>query len=161
MSHRAQGTSLPAVAIVSMNGTDVAVRISPHAVERYRERVRPALDDTGAAREFLRTIENAEIRTSPPVWLGRTSQRPAFYICIADNALPADPDGACRDRLVVRTVLTPSFRTPTSQLVARRRRRNIKAAERREARARRAERDRRRSRRARNGNGPRRRRVSA
>jgi hypothetical protein len=100
----------------------VVVRLSPHAAARYHERVRPALDAEAAARECLRLIPTAMLQTQPPVWLGPTRQRPAFYICIGDLAMPADPDFGSRDRLIVRTVLPRGMGVPSRRHRGRERR---------------------------------------
>ncbi len=97
----------------------VEVRVSAHAVHRYQERVRAALDPENAIRELVILIAVAELRSTPPHWIGPTDQRPAFYLCLADLAMPADPDNASRDRLVIRTVLTlPEPAPPPATLAA-------------------------------------------
>lgn len=131
-------------------GVSLVVRLSDHQIDRYRERVRPSLAPHQAASECLHNLEIATLSTSAPDWLGPTTQRPAFYICLGDIAMPADPDWLNPDQLVVRTVLSARERPVAARRAARRRRRMLRAAERREARDRRAERDRRRARRPRN-----------
>jgi hypothetical protein len=108
----------------------VAVRMSPHAIERYNERVRPALGTSAAAAECTRIAQFAELRAAPPSWLPPTSQRPAFYLCLDGIAMPADPDPVDRERLLVRTVLTRSGDARPERRIARRRRRQTRAAER-------------------------------
>ena len=121
----------------------VVVRISSHAASRYHERVRPSLDADSAARECARWIANAELDTEPPSWLGPTSQRPAYYLCMGDFALPADPDPFSSDRLVVRTVLARGAQS-SSRRFARQQRRSSKAADRRTSRELQAKRNRKR-----------------
>lgn len=47
------------------------VALSAHAISRYRERVKPALDDQGARTELQQLLEIAEGEpsTRPPEWL--------------------------------------------------------------------------------------------
>lgn len=135
-------------------GVSLVVRLSDYQIDRYRERVRPALAAHQAASECLHNMEVATLSTSAPDWVGPTAQRPAFYICVGDIAMPADPDWLNPDRLVVRTVLSARERSIPARRAAGRRRRMLRAAERREARDRRAERDRRRARRPRNDRSP-------
>lgn len=147
MSHQpADRTRLTRVQMES--GTWIEVLISDHALERWIERFRPGLNRSAAERELTQLVLQAELRTDRPPRIGLTSQRPAFYVCLGDLVMPADPDRARRQRLVIRTVLPPRCQHPRLQ-VARRRRRALKAAERQERRARRRERDRRQAQRAR------------
>lgn len=120
--------------------SSVVVRLSRHAAVRYHERVRPSLDAAAAAQEFVRLMTNAVLRTEPPAWLEPTIQRPAFYICIGDIAMPADPDCVSRDRLVVRTVLVRGTASRVRGSRARKRR-FARVAKRRSSRDRRVRRD--------------------
>lgn len=91
--------------LVPLHGSLQPVRLSWHAIDRYRERVRSGVSYDRAAEELRHVIGLAVVRTSAPTWLPPTSQRPAFYLLIGDIALPADPDPTDRTHLLVRTVL--------------------------------------------------------
>jgi hypothetical protein len=108
MSRRARNQTdyRPRAVVPVTAGKRVEVRFSAHAIARYQERVRPALDSNHAATECVSVIGSGQLRTEPPAWLGTTAQRPAFYICLADLAMPADPDTSTPGHLVIRTVLT-------------------------------------------------------
>ncbi len=127
------GSDVPAVC--------VRLPVNARANERWVERVRPALDLLAAAIECSKVFEHAALSVAPPSWLGQTSQRPAMYLILGDIAMPLDPDPADRARLVTRTVLTRAGLARPERRIARRRRRQVKHAERadrRESRRRRA-----------------------
>ena len=118
------------ISLPDAGDTRVTVRMSPHAIERYNERVRPSLGASAAAAECTRIAQFAELLTASPSWLPPTSQRPAFYLCLDGIAMPADPDPVDRERLLIRTVLTRSGHARPERRIARRRRRQTRAAER-------------------------------
>ena len=72
--------------------------ITDHAVRRFRERVRPALDFDAAERELLRLINDyGDLTEGAPAWLDGAAVRAKAYLSIGDQiALPlrADFDGS-------------------------------------------------------------------
>lgn len=58
--------------------------ISDHAVERFRERVRPALDLDDARRELLRLTQVAEI-IAPPEWAQMSDDRADGAVLLSDD----------------------------------------------------------------------------
>ena len=71
--------------MLAVEGT---VRFSHHAVERYRERVRPALDVDGAFRELLSLVSAAaEVVSEPPQWCPWGSAA-CGYLVIGDVVFP-------------------------------------------------------------------------
>jgi hypothetical protein len=85
----------------------VAIRVSDHAVVRYRERVRPGLEHGQACSDLERLLEHGYISSRAPVWLRATQgQRSAYYyLVVGDIALPLDPCARDRECLVALTCL--------------------------------------------------------
>lgn len=85
----------------------VAIRLSDHAVIRYRERVRPGLEHGQAHRDLERLLRYGFISSRAPLWLHTTqAQRSAYYLIVGDIVLPLDPYPRDRQRLVALTCLT-------------------------------------------------------
>lgn len=71
----------------------VSVRISDHAITRYRERCKPALDDENAGRDLGRIAALGRVLTEAPRWLvGRARQTSPLYLEVGDIILPLVPD---------------------------------------------------------------------
>lgn len=65
------------------------VILSSHAIERFRERARPALDLADAEEELARLATVAELSADPPSWhAARTAHDSDAYLVIADVVLP-------------------------------------------------------------------------
>ena len=65
-----------------------AVWFTTHAIERYVERLRPALTKAAARRELVRLCEVAEITADRPGWLGLGEATDAYLLIGEDVALP-------------------------------------------------------------------------
>jgi hypothetical protein len=62
------------------------VLLSHHCVERFHERVRPALDRIAARRELEALIAHGEIADEPPEWMARTMREEAeAYLIVTDD----------------------------------------------------------------------------
>jgi len=76
------------------------VCVSPHALTRYVERVKPGLEIGAAYRDLTRVSEHGEIVLDPPPWLARTMlKRADLYLQIGDIVFPLRRDrgrpGSC------------------------------------------------------------------
>lgn len=79
-----------------------SVTFTHHAVDRYIERVRPALDRTQALRELIALAAAAEIVDSPPAWY--LNEQPVdVFLTFGDVVFPVQRDG---QRLVAVTCVT-------------------------------------------------------
>jgi hypothetical protein len=75
-----------------MTATAETVVLTKHAVERYRDRVRPGLGLGAAEMELGRLALFGEIVAEPPAWFARgAAQRAPSYLLIADLVLPLQP----------------------------------------------------------------------
>jgi hypothetical protein len=91
------------LAVVHLHGRPV--RLRDHAVDRYIERVKPALDRHGAVEDLARLIRACAEITGPPCWLNgldfdghKMGRAFADWLCLGDDvALPLLPsdDGGC------------------------------------------------------------------
>jgi hypothetical protein len=73
------------------------ITLSPHSVERFRERVRPALSVQSARAELERLLaQMAQVRDAAPDWLAeRMAQASPFYALVGDAlVLPLTPAGS-------------------------------------------------------------------
>ena len=72
------------------------VTLSPHCVERFHERFRPALDQIRARRELEMLLSHGEISDEPPEWLARKmlQEADAYLIVGTDLVLPLAEIGA-------------------------------------------------------------------
>jgi hypothetical protein len=67
------------------------VRVSAHAVEQYRERVKPGLESDAARAELERLCMLGRIRTEPPGWVN-PARPAAYYLLLGDEiVLPLAP----------------------------------------------------------------------
>ncbi len=98
------------------------IDLSRHAVCRYRERIRPALEHEDAHQDLRRLIKLGQVSTTPPSWLEqRAFQTAALYLVVGDVVLPLDPCRRDRSRLVALTCLARGGVSETA-----RRRRNAR-----------------------------------
>ena len=89
-----------------MTTRDVQINLSDHAIRRFRERVRPALDDAGARSELSHLIAFGEIVGEAPAWLAATQrQRASCFLVLGDLAFPLDPDRRNREALCALTCI--------------------------------------------------------
>jgi hypothetical protein len=91
-------------AALAETGEPIAVTIRPHALQRFMERVRPALgpEEAGAAIRALAPL--ASITATAPCWLARESRAP-LYLVLGDVAFVLTFDAAAPERLVAVTCL--------------------------------------------------------
>lgn len=103
--------------------TAFSITLTDHAVERFRERARPALDLEHAADELARLALFGDIVEEPPEWHLRTAaQYASHYLVIGDLVLPLRPTSS-GEHLAV-TCLVRGLRSD----VARQRRRGARQA---------------------------------
>ena len=83
------------------------VTLSPHAVECFHERFRPALDHIRARQELQRLIEHGEIADEPPDWMARTMRQEAdAYLVIGnDLVIPLVEAGPLGEHLIAKTCI--------------------------------------------------------
>lgn len=77
------------------DGRALVVELSVHAIQRYRERVRPALGEPQLEAELICVLLHGEISTTPPPWLFEGAQRCDAYLGLGDIVFPlmhAGPD---------------------------------------------------------------------
>lgn len=101
------------------------VELTAHAVQRYHQRVRPALSLEAAADELARVALVGEITTEPPAWhLRSCAQIAPYYLRVADVLLPLTPHRGQPDVLVATTCLAKGSLSPDARRyrTARRRR---------------------------------------
>lgn len=74
---------------------DPTIRISTHAIDRYRERVRPGLDRKATKHEIEHLIQVGEVTKMPPEWCGgdRDTSDGAFLLIGNDLVLPLRGEG--------------------------------------------------------------------
>ncbi|MCB0829401.1 MAG: hypothetical protein KDB54_00260 [Solirubrobacterales bacterium] len=91
------------------------VTFANHAIERYRERLRPALSIEGAALELKRLSAHSTIDPDGPSWMSpeRKDDRTSF-LEIGDAAFPLEPsdDG---ETLVAKTCLVRGSLSPQAR----------------------------------------------
>ena len=67
----------------------LTIHLSAHAVERFQQRARPALDAVDALDELARLVLVGDVVDTPPRWHARgCSQLAPWYLVIADVLLP-------------------------------------------------------------------------
>ena len=96
-------------AAVLMDGSKqhVNVRFTRHAVQRYIERVRPALDESLASRELGNLAGAGTITTTTPAWRGSTG---GMVLDLGDVCFVLDVDRRDLEQLVACTCLTRTSR---------------------------------------------------
>jgi hypothetical protein len=88
------------------------IDLTEHAVEQYRERIRPALDLTAARFELAQLVPSGQICNAPPDWARSAGAKP-YYLVIGDAlALPLASQGGrwVTTTCLVQTTLTPRRR---------------------------------------------------
>lgn len=85
------------------------VFVTDHALERYRERVRPHLEDAEAVWADMRRLARTcgELRATPPEWYREaweTAEKPCRWLLCGDIAIVCQRE-AERDRLVAVTTI--------------------------------------------------------
>jgi hypothetical protein len=103
------------------------VALSAHAVEQYRQRVRPGLDQDGARTELEGLRETGQISTGSPAWL--TAAKPApYYLLLGDDVvLPVVSHG---DGWIATTCVAQRTLSPTRRAAKSARRRSLGASRR-------------------------------
>ena len=91
------------------------VTVSAHAVEQYRDRVKPGLDPDGARAELEELRALGRIQTKAPGWVN--AARPAvYYLLLGEQiVLPLAPQA---DAWVATTCVTQRTLTPTRRRAA-------------------------------------------
>ena len=86
--------------------TTHTIQISAHAIERFRERVRPGLSFEAAETELARIAIVGEITDQAPAWhLRSCAQLAPLYLLVADVLMPLVPHRSEPDVLVATTCL--------------------------------------------------------
>jgi tRNA C32,U32 (ribose-2'-O)-methylase TrmJ len=101
----------------------VTIQLSQHAVERFQQRVRPALSLLDAERELAQLALAGELIPEPPAWHAATcAQIAEWYLVIADVVLPLKQHWSDRDVLVATTCLARGERSAEARHRRRQRR---------------------------------------
>jgi hypothetical protein len=85
-----------------MSAVVTTIDLTAHAILRFRDRVRPALDLDAAADELARLAGQAELTPCRPEWLQGFAH---LYLVAGDVALPLEPALGDPERLVATTCL--------------------------------------------------------
>jgi hypothetical protein len=86
--------------------TTHTIQISAHAVQRFRERVRPGLSFEAADTELARIAIAGEITEQAPAWhLRNCAQLAPLYLLVADVLMPLHPHHSEPDVLVATTCI--------------------------------------------------------
>ena len=117
-----------------MTEDNPGVMLSPHCVERFHERFRPALDEIRARRELEMLLMHGEISDQPPEWLAETMLQTADAYLIVGNdlVLPLASLGPLGERFVAKTCIPrggisePARRRRNERGRERRRRRRVR-----------------------------------
>jgi hypothetical protein len=105
--------------------TQVRVRFSDHAVQRFRERVRPGLGSESAAEQISLITEHGEVTVGPPSWADRATS--FLYLVVGDVCFPLDADKRDREVLVATTcIVRGKPRKKRRACAVRKRRRNAR-----------------------------------
>lgn len=90
----------------------LTIHLSDHAVERFQQRVRPALALPDAREELVHLALVAELATEPPAWHAACcAQLAPWYLVIGDVVLPLKPHWAEPDALIATTCLARGERS--------------------------------------------------
>lgn len=79
----------------------VRIRFKPHAVDRFRQRVRPGLDPMNARLQLQGIAAASTLTNERPNWSDRTQA--TLWLRVADAAFIVVPDPNDRDCLVATT----------------------------------------------------------
>jgi hypothetical protein len=85
-----------------MSAAVTTIDLTDHAIQRFRDRVRPGLDLDAAADELARLVGHAELTPCRPDWLHGFAY---LYLVAGDVALPLEPALDDPERLVATTCL--------------------------------------------------------
>lgn len=109
--------------LCQLDPTEHSIVLSAHAVERFRDRVRPALELHDAAVALERLIEHGQVCSRAPDWVARRQhQRAAFYLVVGDLVFPMDPGRRDPTSLRILTCLARGGISPAARARATRRR---------------------------------------
>jgi hypothetical protein len=117
----------------------LVVELSVHAIQRYRERVRPALGEPQLEAELICVLLHGEISTTPPPWLSQGAQRCDAYLGLGDIVFPlmhAHPDLMVAVTCLCRGAISPDSRHARNQRRQARCRRDLERRDRRHDRTR-------------------------
>ena len=90
----------------------LTIHLSTHAVERFQQRARPALDPDDALDELARLVLVGEVVDTPPGWHARAcAQIAPWYLVVADVLLPLKEHLVEPDVLVATTCLVRGDRS--------------------------------------------------
>ena len=107
----------------------LTIQLSQHAVERFQERVRPALDVAPAADELAALILFGDVVDTPPSWhAGTCAQLAPFYLVAGDVLLPLKQHWSEPDVLVATTCLVRGVRSEDVRARVRTRRGHLAGA---------------------------------
>lgn len=82
------------------------IQLSEHAIQRFRERVRPALGVAEAEGELARLAPVGDLLSEAPAWHAvSTAALAPWYLVIADCVLPLRPHWRDPDVLIATTCL--------------------------------------------------------
>jgi hypothetical protein len=93
----------------------LTIDLTAHAIERFRDRVRPGLDLDAAADELARLAGVAEVTPLRPEWLNGFA---LLYLVVGDVALPLEPSHDDPERLTATTCLVRGYRRPRFAVAA-------------------------------------------
>ena len=84
------------------------IDLTEHAVEQYRARSRPALDQLGARAGLARLVPNGEVLSAAPKWARSAGTQPRYLVIGDTLALPL---AAQNGRWVTTTILVETTLT--------------------------------------------------
>jgi hypothetical protein len=89
-----------------------AVRISDHAVEQYRQRIKPGFDLGGAQAELEQLRAVGQIAASAPGWVNAVRQAPCYLLIGDAIVLPVlrDRNGWVATTCLIDRTITPARR---------------------------------------------------
>jgi hypothetical protein len=106
----------------------VTITLSHHAIQRFHERVRPALDRDSAADELARIALAGRVLGEAPAWhAASAAQEAPLYLVLGDVVLPLKPTG--RDAGYVATTCLARGSWSDASRARRNRRRSCRAAD--------------------------------
>jgi hypothetical protein len=101
-------------ALVPLAGTSACarVRLSSHAVERYVERVAPALSPNTARAALTGAAAAGVVLSGAPLWSRNARHQHQMHLVIADVCFPLAADRADPEVLVAVTCIPRGMRAP-------------------------------------------------
>ena len=105
------GGSVSSMASASLPAA-AAVRISDHAVEQYRQRIKPGFDLDAAQAELEQLRAVAQIAASAPEWVNAVRQAPCYLLIGDAIVLPVlrDRNGWVATTCLIDRTITPARR---------------------------------------------------